>query len=71
MKENELEDLSYENLKEAKEALLKAWDNFENYFKENPDVKTPHVSFGMLDKDLWDLVHRKHLNHHFEQFGLI
>jgi len=71
LKKDELEDLKYENLAQAKEAYLKAWDDFEAFYKENPEVKTPHISFGMLDKDHWDLVNRKHFDHHFRQFGLI
>ena len=71
LKQDKTEDLRYENLAEAKAALLEAWDNFEAYFKENPGISTNHVTFGKLDKDLWDLMNRKHLNHHFKQFGLI
>ncbi len=71
MKEEGLEDLKYESLQQAKEAYLKAWDEFDLYFKENPGATTPHVSFGMLDKDHWDLVNRKHFDHHFRQFGLL
>ena len=71
LRKGELEDLKYENLAQAKEAYLKAWDDFEAFFKENPEAKTPHISFGMLDKDHWDLVNRKHFDHHFRQFGLI
>ena len=71
LRKEELEDLKYENLDQAKEAYIKAWDDFEAFFKENPEAKTPHISFGMLDKDHWDLVNRKHFDHHFRQFGLI
>ncbi len=71
MKESELEELKHSSLDEAKEALFKAWDEYQLFFKENPKAETPHVSFGMLNKDLWDLLQRKHLNHHFEQFNLI
>jgi len=71
LRKDKTEDLVHENLAKAKEALLEAWDNFETYFKENPGKVTNHVTFGKLDKDLWDLMHRKHINHHFKQFGLI
>lgn len=65
------EDLRFGSLNEAKEALLKSYDEFESYFKENPEAVTPNTVFGMLDKELWDLLNRKHYNHHFSQFGLI
>jgi len=71
LKENETEDLRYANLQEAKEAFLKAWDDYEEFFKENPDAETNNAVFGSLDKDHWELLNRKHFNHHFEQFGLI
>lgn len=71
LRKGELEDLRFGSLDEAKEALLKAHDEFEAYFKENPDAETPNTVFGMLDKELWDLLNRKHFNHHFSQFGLL
>jgi len=71
LKKDKLEDLVYENLQQAKEELVKAWDDYEAYFKENPEAQTANAVFGMLDKDHWDLLNRKHFNHHFEQFGLL
>ena len=71
LKKGEREDLRFESLEEAKEALLKAWDEYEVYYKENPDLTAANAVFGELDKDHWDLLNRKHFNHHFEQFNLI
>ena len=71
MKEGVTEALRHENIQKAKEAFLEAWDEYEAYFKENPKAETPNAVFGNLDKDHWDLLNRKHFNHHFEQFGLI
>ncbi|MEQ8909811.1 MAG: phenylacetic acid degradation bifunctional protein PaaZ [Vicingaceae bacterium] len=71
MKEGETEALRHENLMKAKEAFLEAWDEYEEYFKENPEAETPNAVFGNLDKDHWELLNRKHFNHHFEQFSLI
>jgi oxepin-CoA hydrolase/3-oxo-5,6-dehydrosuberyl-CoA semialdehyde dehydrogenase len=71
LKENETEELRYADLQEAKEAFLKAWDKYEEFFKENPDAETNNAIFGPLDKDQWELLNRKHFNHHFDQFGLI
>lgn len=70
LKEGETEQLKYADLQQAKEAFLKSWDEFEEYFKNNPEVETAHSVFGMLDKEHWDLLNRKHLHHHFKQFGL-
>ena len=71
LKEGELETLRYKNLDEAKTALLKTYDDFEAYYAENPQAEHLHPVFGVLDKELWDLLNRKHFNHHFEQFSLI
>ncbi|MBX2874658.1 MAG: phenylacetic acid degradation bifunctional protein PaaZ [Saprospiraceae bacterium] len=71
LKEKELEDLRFDSLETAKTALLSVLDEYEAFFKENPGVETPNTIFGMLDKQLWDLMNRKHFHHHFSQFGLI
>ena len=66
-----LRDLEHGSLKEAKEALISAYDAFETYYKENPEAKHANAVFGALDKEHWDLLNRKHFHHHFEQFGLL
>lgn len=71
LKEKELEELRFANLSEAKAGLLSAIDDYETFFKDNPGIETPNTVFGMLDKQLWDLMHRKHFHHHFSQFGLV
>ncbi len=71
LRKGKTEDLRFESLEAAKEGLLEAWDHYHEFFKQHPDVKTSHVIFGMLDKEHWDLVNRKHFDHHFRQFGLI
>jgi len=71
LKKGETEELRFAGLAEAKEAFLKAWDEYEAYFKDNPDAETNNAVFGSLDKDHWDLLNRKHFHHHFEQFGLV
>ena len=70
-KKGETEDLRYGNLDEAKEALLTSYDKFQVYYKEHPEAKHPNPTFGYLDKFHWDLINRKHMTHHFEQFGLL
>ncbi|MEM9819831.1 MAG: phenylacetic acid degradation bifunctional protein PaaZ [Bacteroidota bacterium] len=71
LKRGELEALRFDSLKAAKTALLESFDAYEAYYKANPEVSHPNTIFGPLDKELWDLLNRKHVNHHFEQFGLI
>jgi len=64
-------DYRYTDLEEAKQALLKAHDAYEAFFKEHPEHTSVHPVFGELNKYEWDLVARKHYTHHFQQFGLI
>ncbi|MEM1322529.1 MAG: phenylacetic acid degradation bifunctional protein PaaZ [Bacteroidota bacterium] len=71
MKKGELEDLRYSSLADAKQALLEAFDAYQAYYKENPEAEHNNAVFGPLDKELWDLVNRKHFHHHFEQFDLL
>ncbi len=71
MKKGALEDLKYEDLSQAKSALMDAYEKFEAYFKENPTAVTKNAVFGALNFFEWKLLNRKHFNHHFEQFGLI
>ena len=64
-------ELKHENLETAKKSLLEAYDAFETYFEEHPEATTKNAVFGNLNKFEWDLMHTKHLNHHFSQFGLL
>ena len=68
---SEIEKTRYENLEVAKTKLLEARKQYLEYFKENPETITKNVVFGELNRYEWYLMERKHLNHHFEQFGLI
>jgi len=68
---SEIEKTRYESLEVAKEKMVEARQHYLDYFKENPDAITKNVVFGELNRYEWYLFERKHLNHHFEQFGLI
>lgn len=70
-KESRITELKYSNLEEAINKLNEARDSYLEYFKENPNAITKNVVFGELNRYEWYLLERKHLNHHFEQFGLI
>lgn len=71
LKEGELPQLRFKNLTEAKEKLLETLKEFLIYYRENPTAEHFHPRFGMLNKEMMELFHRKHFTHHFEQFGLI
>lgn len=71
MKKGELEDLKYPDLATAKQRFLEAREEYKTFFKENPDAVLKNVVFGELNRYESYLLERKHLNHHFEQFGLI
>ncbi|MFT7589978.1 MAG: oxepin-CoA hydrolase/3-oxo-5,6-dehydrosuberyl-CoA semialdehyde dehydrogenase, partial [Limisphaerales bacterium] len=69
-KVGELELLRHKNLKEASDAMLKAYDALELRFKEDDSFKSLNPVFGMLDHFENTLLNQKHLHHHFKQFGL-
>ncbi|HKK12752.1 MAG TPA: MaoC/PaaZ C-terminal domain-containing protein, partial [Flavobacteriaceae bacterium] len=68
---SEIDKIKHESLETAKNKMMEARQQYLDYFKVNPDAKTKNVVFGELNKYEWYLMERKHLNHHFEQFGLI
>ncbi|PKA83369.1 oxepin-CoA hydrolase/3-oxo-5,6-dehydrosuberyl-CoA semialdehyde dehydrogenase [Ulvibacter sp. MAR_2010_11] len=66
-----LESLQHPDLETAKQKFLEARNEYLQYFKENPEAKLKNIVFGELNKFEWYLMERKHLNHHFSQFGLL
>ncbi|QDZ61291.1 DUF1569 domain-containing protein [Elizabethkingia meningoseptica] len=70
-KDGSLPELKHKNLDAAKEAFLERVKQFIIYYKENPLAEHNHFVFGRINKEMWELMHRKHFTHHFEQFGLI
>ncbi|RZN75112.1 MAG: phenylacetic acid degradation bifunctional protein PaaZ, partial [Winogradskyella sp.] len=71
LEKDTLDDLKHENLAVAIEKFKEQRNAYLEYFKENPDAKLANMVFGELNRYEWYLLERKHLNHHFEQFGLI
>jgi oxepin-CoA hydrolase/3-oxo-5,6-dehydrosuberyl-CoA semialdehyde dehydrogenase len=69
--ESRIAELVHPDLEAAKAAMLEARAHYLAYFKEHPEARTRNVVFGELNRFEWYLLERKHLNHHFEQFGLI
>ena len=70
-KKGELEDLIHPDFLTAKEKFLEQREKYKTFFKENPDAILKNLVFGELNRYESYLLERKHLNHHFEQFGLI
>jgi len=71
LKEGEEPQLRFKNLTEAKENLLETLKEFLIYYRENAQAEHYHPRFGMLNKEMMELFHRKHFTHHFEQFNLV
>ena len=71
LKKGEVEALRHPNLDTAKEKFWKAKEIFEAFHKKNPRATPKNPVFGHLTKYEWNLLHRKHLNHHFEQFNVL
>lgn len=66
-----LPELKYKNLEQAKEEFLENLQKYQIYYRENPEAEHMHFVFGKLNKEMMELMHRKHFTHHFEQFGLV
>ncbi len=62
--------LKYTSLSEAKEQLLASLNAYNGYFHSTPDATSVHPRFGSLNHAEWERFHRKHFEHHLEQFGL-
>jgi oxepin-CoA hydrolase/3-oxo-5,6-dehydrosuberyl-CoA semialdehyde dehydrogenase len=71
MKKDELENLMHPDFDTAKAKLLAARESYKTFFKENPEAILKNMVFGELNKYESYLLERKHLNHHFEQFGIL
>ena len=71
LRKDQLEDLVHADFDTAKKAFFESYAQFEAFFKENPEAETMNSMFGILNKEMWDLINRKHFNHHFEQFGIL
>ena len=71
LEKDTLNDLKHENLVTAIKSFKVQREKYLEYFKDNPNAILSNMVFGELNKYEWYLLERKHLNHHFEQFGLI
>ena len=71
MKKGEVEDLIHPDFETAKTKFFEAREAYQTFFKENPTAVLKNMVFGHLNKYESYLLERKHLNHHFEQFGIL
>lgn len=61
----------HKNLEVAKESFMESLKKYIIYYKENPQAEHMHYVFGKLNKEMSELMNRKHFTHHFQQFGLL
>lgn len=71
LEKDTLDELKHEDLITAIKKFKSQREAYLEFFKENPDAILNNMVFGELNRYEWYLMERKHLNHHFEQFGLI
>ena len=71
LEKDTLDSLKYPDLATAIAKFKEQREKYLAFFKENPDAKLKNLVFGELNRYESYLLERKHLNHHFEQFGLI
>jgi oxepin-CoA hydrolase/3-oxo-5,6-dehydrosuberyl-CoA semialdehyde dehydrogenase len=71
LEKDTLDRLKHADLATAIESFKTQREKYNTFFKEHPDAKLSNMVFGELNRYEWYLLERKHLNHHFEQFGLI
>ena len=71
LERGKLAKLEHESFEVSKLKFNEAREAYLEFFKENPDAIVKNLVFGEMNKYEWYLMERKHLNHHFEQFGLI
>jgi hypothetical protein len=63
--------LRHEELELAIDEFVDVYLEFQELFAGNPELKTVHAYYGPLNYEQWDLLNKKHLTHHFTQFGII
>lgn len=63
--------LRNEELELAIDEFVDVYLEFQELFAQNPELKTTHAFYGPLAYEQWDLLNKKHLTHHFTQFGIL
>lgn len=68
---SKIAELIHPNLESAKKMMLEARAEYLARFKDDSELRTKNAVFGEMNRFEWSLMERKHLNHHFSQFGLL
>ncbi|MBL0340093.1 MAG: DUF1569 domain-containing protein [Bacteroidetes bacterium] len=63
--------LIFKDLQTAIENLKNEMNDFDGYYKANPDAKNMQPRMGLLSFQEWTTLHNKHFTHHFSQFNLV
>lgn len=71
LRQGALEDLRHSSYEEARTALFETLDEIETRIKEEPEATYFNPVYGHLPRYEFQLIMRKHYQHHFEQFNLI
>jgi len=71
LEKDTLDKLKHPDLQTAIEKFKAQREKYLTFFKEHPDARLKNLVFGELNGYESYLLERKHLNHHFEQFGLL
>ena len=71
LEKDTLDSLKHPDLATAIDKFKEQREKYLTFFKENPEAILKNLVFGELNRYESYLLERKHLNHHFEQFGLI
>jgi hypothetical protein len=59
-----------ESFELAVDEFIESWVDFEEHCELNPNFEYVHPVFGILNMTEWRWMHRKHITHHFTQFGV-
>lgn len=63
--------LRFASLNEAIENMKQSYNAFIDYFQDNPKGTLTNPAYGELNVEQWERFHKKHITHHFSQFGLL
>lgn len=59
------------DISQHKEEFMRQLNEVLTFFEDNPTFTSNHPSFGNLNREEWLHLHKKHITHHFRQFGLL
>ncbi|MEO6302983.1 MAG: hypothetical protein ABIP51_07405 [Bacteroidia bacterium] len=68
---DDLPELKYHSLDEAKQKLKAELEYFYEYRSQNPNAMGTHPRLNSLTMSEWTTMHTKHFSHHFKQYGLL